>query len=123
MSEMKKSVSNLGIRSRVFDFKTMEELLPEAVFKRFQSDLLTGASTSPKDRKVIADTIYDWAKSKGAMFITQWFFPMRGGKGMVGGRGGMKHDSMIDLDWGYPGIRKVAQGICFQHKCACTNLS
>ena len=85
----------------VFDDKTMKSLLPSSVYKRFKDGLVTGEPTSEEDMKVLAETLFKWARGLGAVSFGHWFFPMRGGSGAVGGTvGACKYDTMIDLDWG-----------------------
>jgi len=84
----------------VFDDKTMKSVLSGAVYGRFKEALVTGAATSEDDMKALADAIFAWARSKGAVAFAHWFFPMRGGSGATGGAcGALKMDTLIDLDW------------------------
>lgn len=86
--------------SCIFDDKVMAEKLPAAVLKRFQECVITGAPTTEEDQKVIADTIYEWARERGAIDFAHWFFPLRGGGGAVGGMlGAYKQDTLLDLDF------------------------
>jgi len=84
----------------VLDDETMKAVLPSDVYGRFKEALVTGAPTSEDDMKAIADAIFAWARTKGAVSFAHWFFPMRGGGGAVGGAcGAFKMDTLIDLDW------------------------
>lgn len=84
----------------VLDDETMKAVLPSDVYGRFKEALVTGAPTSEDDMKAIADAIFGWARTKGAVSFAHWFFPMRGGGGAVGGAcGAFKMDTLIDLDW------------------------
>jgi len=86
--------------SCVFDDKVMAEKLPAAVLKRFQDCLISGAPTTEEDQKIIADTLYEWARERGAIDFAHWFFPLRGGGGAVGGMlGAFKQDTLLDLDF------------------------
>mmetsp|Transcript_73916 Transcript_73916/g.209346 ORF Transcript_73916/g.209346 Transcript_73916/m.209346 type:complete len:676 (+) Transcript_73916:3-2030(+) len=78
----------------------MKTLLPGAVHGRFKESLVTGAATSEDDMKVIAETMFKWARGLGAVSFAHWFFPMRGGGGAAGGAvGAFKMDTLIDLEW------------------------
>mmetsp|Transcript_34006 Transcript_34006/g.76321 ORF Transcript_34006/g.76321 Transcript_34006/m.76321 type:complete len:728 (+) Transcript_34006:59-2242(+) len=84
----------------IFSDKEMSELLPGDVMTRFQECLISGAPTSEEDQKVIADTLFVWARERGAVDFAHWFFPMRGGGGAVGGMlGAYKQDTLLDLDF------------------------
>jgi len=84
----------------VFDDTTMKASLPKAVYTRFKEALVTGAATSEDDMKAIADCIFAWARTKGAVASAHWFFPMRSGSGGMGGVcGAFKMDTLIDLNW------------------------
>jgi len=84
----------------VFDDNTMKASLPTDVCTRFKQALVTGEATSEDDMKAIADCIFAWARTKGAVASAHWFFPMRGGGGGTGGVcGAFKIDTLIDLDW------------------------
>jgi len=84
----------------VFDDNTMKASLPTDVYTRFKQALVTGEATSEDDMKTIADCIFAWARTKGAVASAHWFFPMRGGGGGTGGVcGAFKIDTLIDLDW------------------------
>jgi glutamine synthetase len=86
--------------SAVFDDKTMKNLLPSSVYQRHKENLVSGAPTSEDDMKVLAETLFKWAREQGAVSFAHWFFPMRGGSGAVGGQlGACKYDTLIDLDW------------------------
>jgi len=86
--------------SVIFDDNTMKARLPSKVYARFKEALVTGAPTSEDDQKVIAETIFKWARELGAVAFAHWFFPMRGGSGAYGSMcGACKMDNLIDLDW------------------------
>lgn len=86
--------------SCVFDDKVMAEKLPAAILKRFQDCLISGDPTTEEDQKIIADTLYEWARERGAIDFAHWFFPLRGGGGAVGGTlGAFKQDTLLDLDF------------------------
>lgn len=91
----------------VFDDKAMKSKFPAAVYTRFKQSLVTGEVTSEEDMQAIADAIFSWARSKGAVAFAHWFFPMRGGSGAVGGAcGAFKMDTLIDLEWSSPEATK-----------------
>lgn len=82
------------------DFYAMTELLPRDVMARFQECLISGAATEEKDQKVIADTLFTWARERGAIDFAHWFLPLRGGGGAVGGMlGAFKQDTLMDLEF------------------------
>ncbi|CAE7611771.1 glnA3 [Symbiodinium sp. CCMP2592] len=84
----------------MFDDKVMAEKLPAAVVKRFQECLISGAPTTEEDQKIIADTMYEWARERGAVDFAHWFFPLRGQGGAVGGMlGAYKQDTLLDLEF------------------------
>ena len=84
----------------IFDDKAMKSLLPSGVYSRFKENLVTGSPTTEDDMKVLAETLFKWAREQGAIAFAHWFFPMRGGSGAVGGAvGACKNDTLIDLDW------------------------
>ncbi|CAE7197067.1 glnA3 [Symbiodinium natans] len=84
----------------MFDDKVMAEKLPAAVVKRFQECLISGAPTTEEDQKIIADTMFEWARERGAVDFAHWFFPLRGQGGAVGGMlGAFKQDTLLDLDF------------------------
>merc|ERR550532_349752 len=78
----------------------MKSKLPAAVYSKFKQCLVTGEPTSEEDMKAIADAMFKWARSKGAVAFAHWFTPMRGGSGAMGGAcGALKMDTLIDLNW------------------------
>merc|ERR550532_264530 len=78
----------------------MKSQLPAAVYQNFKQCLVTGDATSEEDMKAIADAMFKWARSKGAVAFAHWFTPMRGGSGAMGGAcGAFKMDTLIDLEW------------------------
>ena len=84
----------------IFDDKVMAEKLPAAVLKRFQECLVTGAPTPEEDQKIIADSMFEWARERGVIDFAHWFFPLRGGGGAVGGMlGAFKQDTLLDLEF------------------------
>jgi len=86
--------------SEVFDDATMRSCCGEAVFKRFKASLISGDDTCAMDKKIIAESMFQWAKGHGAIGFAHWFFPMRGGGGAPGGSlGALKQDAFIDLIW------------------------
>jgi len=89
-----------GAGTAMFDDAMMAKKLPSAVLERFQKCLISGEPTPEEDQKVIADTIFDWAREFGAIDFAHWFFPLRGGGGAVGGMlGAFKRDTLIDLEF------------------------
>eukprot|EP00444_Apocalathium_aciculiferum_P003167 CAMPEP_0183389054 /NCGR_PEP_ID=MMETSP0370-20130417/4641_1 /TAXON_ID=268820 /ORGANISM="Peridinium aciculiferum, Strain PAER-2" /LENGTH=76 /DNA_ID=CAMNT_0025568209 /DNA_START=67 /DNA_END=294 /DNA_ORIENTATION=+ len=60
--------------SLIFDDNTMKARLPSKVYARFKEALVTGAPTSEDDQKVIAETIFKWARELGAVAFAHWFF-------------------------------------------------
>mmetsp|Transcript_14290 Transcript_14290/g.24791 ORF Transcript_14290/g.24791 Transcript_14290/m.24791 type:complete len:716 (-) Transcript_14290:180-2327(-) len=90
----------LTMGKNLFDDKVMSEKLPSAVVKRFQECLISGAPTSEEDQKIIADTMFEWARERGAIDFAHWFFPLRGQGGAVGGMlGAFKQDTLLDLEF------------------------
>ncbi|CAE7904434.1 glnA3, partial [Symbiodinium necroappetens] len=63
----------------MFDDAVMAAKLPAAVVQRFNECLVSGAPTPEDDMKVIADTMFSWARERGAIDFAHWFFPLRGG--------------------------------------------
>lgn len=75
----------------------MSERLPSSVYRRFQESLISGDPTAEEepqlvealktsvvrgeDMKVIADMLFAWARERGAIDFSHWFFPLRGGGG------------------------------------------
>ncbi|CAE7806137.1 glnA3 [Symbiodinium sp. CCMP2456] len=91
----------------MFDDKVMAEKLPAAVIKRFQECLISGAPTTEEDQKIIADTMFEWARERGAVDFAHWFFPLRGQGGAVGGMlGAYKQDTLLDLEFGSKFVTK-----------------
>ena len=39
---------------------------------------ITHCKSLQEDQKVIADTLFDWARERGAIDFAHWFFPLRG---------------------------------------------
>ncbi|CAE7485208.1 glnA [Symbiodinium microadriaticum] len=51
--------------------------------------------------KIIADTMFAWARERGAIDFAHYFFPLRGGGGAVGGMlAAFKKDTLMDLEFG-----------------------
>eukprot|EP00437_Effrenium_voratum_P011109 CAMPEP_0181421460 /NCGR_PEP_ID=MMETSP1110-20121109/13109_1 /TAXON_ID=174948 /ORGANISM="Symbiodinium sp., Strain CCMP421" /LENGTH=683 /DNA_ID=CAMNT_0023544525 /DNA_START=65 /DNA_END=2117 /DNA_ORIENTATION=- len=69
----------------VFDDVVMAQKVPAAVVQRFNECLMTGDPTPEEDQKVIAESMFTWARELGAIDFAHWFFPLRGGGGAVGG--------------------------------------
>lgn len=85
----------------IYNDDAMASTLPADVHSRFKDALKTGKPTSPDDQRVLANAILFWATKLGATSFAHWFFPMRGGGGVVGGGlSGLKYDAFIDLKWG-----------------------
>jgi len=102
--------------TKVFDDATMKQYVGAEVFKRFQSDIKSGAATSDDDQKCIASGMFAWAKENEAFAFAHWFFPMRSGGGAPGGSlGAMKQDAFIDLDWGSDASIKPFEVIANPH--------
>uniref|UniRef100_A0A7S3NLF1 GS catalytic domain-containing protein n=1 Tax=Aureoumbra lagunensis TaxID=44058 RepID=A0A7S3NLF1_9STRA len=86
--------------SHVYNSAVMEKTLPPAVHERFKNCIITGEECSEKDKTIIAEAIFKWARGLGATSFAHWFFPSRFGGGAVGGQAsGLKYDAFIDLDW------------------------
>jgi len=86
--------------SLCFDDEAMLEAVGQDVFQRFKDCLISGDPTPDEDKKAIADAMFRWARSHGAVCYGHWFFPQRGGGGAAGGAlGALKEDAFIDLDW------------------------
>lgn len=64
--------------SMVFDDSIMKEKLPKATYKEYRQCLYESKSLSLECANVIANTMKDWALSKGATHYTHWFQPMTG---------------------------------------------
>jgi len=85
----------------MFDDAVMAAKLPAAVVQRFNECLVSGAPTPEDDMKIISDTMFGWARERGAIDFAHWFFPLRGGGGAVGGMlGAFKKDTLMDLEFG-----------------------
>ena len=83
----------------IWDDAVMAQYVPDAVVERFKNCLVTGEPTPEADKVAIAEGMFTWARSLGAVSFAHWFFPMRGGSGAVGGQvGAHKADTLIDLD-------------------------
>jgi glutamine synthetase len=91
----------------MFDDAVMAAKLPAAVVQRFNECLVSGAPTPEDDMKIIADTMFAWARERGAIDFAHWFFPLRGGGGAVGGMlGAFKKDTLMDLEFGSKFVTK-----------------
>ena len=100
----------------MFDDAIMAKKLPSAVLQRFNECLISGEPTPEEDQKVIADTIFEWARGLGAIDFAHWFFPLRGGGGAVGGMlGAFKKDTLIDLEFGSKYVTKPMKA-CLPHE-------
>ena len=64
--------------SLVFDEEAMRQWLPANVFKRLQATITEGIPLEPRVAEVVANSMKDWAVSKGATHYTHWFQPMTG---------------------------------------------
>ena len=74
--------------SMVFDDATMEALLPKQTYKALQKTIKNGENLDAAVATVVANSMKDWAISKGATHYTHWFQPMTGVTAE-------KHDSFI----------------------------
>lgn len=74
--------------SMVFDDATMEALLPKHTYKALQKTIKNGERLDSEVATVVANSMKDWAISKGATHYTHWFQPMTGVTAE-------KHDSFI----------------------------
>ena len=74
--------------SMVFDDATMESLLPKQTYKALQNTIKNGERLDEGVATVVANSMKDWAISKGATHYTHWFQPMTGVTAE-------KHDSFI----------------------------
>ena len=92
-----------ALGSMRWDDAKMQETLPEDVYNRFKDAMKTGAAVEKADRKVIAAALFKWATSIGACNFAHWFAPVRSGAPVgLGGTYAIKHDTMVDLDYGSP---------------------
>ncbi|MCA9563609.1 MAG: glutamine synthetase III, partial [Myxococcales bacterium] len=64
--------------SNVFDFQTMKERLPKAVFKSLQATINDGQALDLSVADVVASAMKDWALEKGATHYAHVFFPLTG---------------------------------------------
>ncbi|CAK9028282.1 Type-3 glutamine synthetase (Type-3 glutamate--ammonia ligase) (Type-3 GS) [Durusdinium trenchii] len=111
---MSDALTTAGIA--MFDDVLMAKKLPSAVLQRFSECLISGEPTPEEDQKVIADTIFEWARGLGAIDFAHWFFPLRGGGGAVGGMlGAFKKDTLIDLEFGSKFVTKPMKA-CLPHE-------
>eukprot|EP00933_Yihiella_yeosuensis_P052200 TRINITY_DN50210_c0_g1_i1.p1 TRINITY_DN50210_c0_g1~~TRINITY_DN50210_c0_g1_i1.p1 ORF type:complete len:698 (-),score=171.34 TRINITY_DN50210_c0_g1_i1:198-2291(-) len=86
--------------THIYDDKAMAATMPQAVHNRFKECLKTGAPTPEDDQKIIAESLFKWARKLGAASFAHWFFPLRGGSGALGGAcGALKFDLFADLVW------------------------
>ena len=74
--------------SMVFDDATMEALLPKQTYRALQKTIKNGELLDAGVATVVANSMKDWAISKGATHYTHWFQPMTGVTAE-------KHDSFI----------------------------
>lgn len=71
------SVSDI-FATNVFNRATMRSLLPKNVFKAVVRCLDHGEQLDPSMADIVANTMKDWAISRGATHFTHWFQPMTG---------------------------------------------
>jgi glutamine synthetase len=74
--------------SNVFNDREMKKRLPKDVYAAFRKTIETGAPLAPKTADAIADSMKNWAISKGATHYTHWFHPLTG-------KTAEKHDSFL----------------------------
>ena len=75
----------------VFDIAKMKEKLPRDVFQKLSSTIQTGQKLDPTVANVVAQTVKEWALSKGVSHYTHWFQPLTG-------LTAEKHDAFISPD-------------------------
>jgi len=84
-----------------WDDEKMKAALDSGVYQRFREANKSGADLDKADKKAIAKALFEWATGLGAVNFAHWFSPVRSGAPVgLGGSYGMKHDTMIDLDFG-----------------------
>ena len=86
--EDKNIVDKYGMN--VFNEKVMRERLPKYAFNKLQKMLKNGEPLDLSLADIVANTIKDWAVSKGATHYTHWFQSMTGATAE-------KHDSFTSL--------------------------
>ncbi|MDR1067847.1 MAG: glutamine synthetase III [Clostridiales Family XIII bacterium] len=77
--------------SNVFNFKVMEERLPEDVYRSLITSITKRSSIDPSIAGVVANAMKEWALEKGATHFTHWFQPMTGVTAE-------KHESFINFE-------------------------
>lgn len=76
-----------------FDDHAMAETLDPATFEAFKRTRLTGEKMDKAAANKLADGMAKWAQTRGARQYAHWFSPVRGANGL-------KHDAMLDYDYG-----------------------
>lgn len=89
--------------SNCFSTNVMKTFLANDVWKRFKDSSTNGTMLSEDDKNVITKVLSSWAILRGAEMFAHWFFPLRGGGGMIGGHGAMKHNTIFKMT----GINKI----------------
>lgn len=72
----------------VFNDKTMQELLPKAVYNSLKETVQNQAPLNNDIAEIVASTMKNWALRHGATHFTHWFHPLTGGTAE-------KHDAFI----------------------------
>ncbi|MBP3336827.1 MAG: glutamine synthetase III [Clostridia bacterium] len=62
----------------VYNEHVMRETLPKDIFKKLKKTIDSGAALDNSIATVVANSMKDWAISKGATHYTHWFQPMTG---------------------------------------------
>lgn len=75
----------------VFDLTKMKEKLPKDIYQKLSSTIQTGQKLDQDVANVVAQTVKEWALSKGVSHYTHWFQPLTG-------LTAEKHDAFISPD-------------------------
>eukprot|EP00912_Choanoflagellata_sp_UC4_P001099 UC4_evm1s679 len=89
-----------AINANRFDDAKLQASVTEDVWNAFQKSRHTGEELSKENRNAVANALYEWSRSKGAVQYAHIFYPIRGAVNGSHGGSGLKFDSFVDLDFG-----------------------
>ena len=76
--------------SNVFDGESMQQYLTKEAFESVMNSVKHGANIDRKIADQVANSMKNWALSKGVTHYTHWFQPLTGGTAE-------KHDAFFEL--------------------------
>ena len=84
------------IGSRVFTDDDLKARVEPTIYKQWKQCIKDGTAPKKQVREPVAQALKQWASERGAVSFAHWASPLRGSTNLL------KHDAMVELDFGAP---------------------